>query len=574
LIRHPHIGGVRDSAELTRILSLPHRVWEEDPDLEAVCEAMTDWLKTPQGNMALRPVQAKALEELHDFGGVVTPVKVGQGKTLLSYLAPVVVGAKRPLLLVPGKLRGKTYRDFKALAKHWIGHPKMIIHSYQEISRDAGWDRLTSVNPDLIVADESHHLKNRKAGCTRKVHRWFKENPGTKYVDMSGTMASRSSNECAHRLSWALRTLSPLPLRGDVLAEWAAALDEKVDPIYRIPPGALLKLCTDDELGLVAADPDGAIHVVRRAYRRRFMATPGVVVQGKDEDLGCSLIVSEGRVSLPDSLDEHFRRLRECWETPDGHPFTESADLWRHARELVAGFYYVWDPRPPESWLGPRREWCAFVRSILGSNRKGIDTEMQVKSACIDGRLPDDALQAWLAVKDTFKPNSVPRWVHDATIEFAAKWLEREKGLVWTEHRAFGQRLAEVTGMPYFAQGGMCGDTYIEDHRGPAILSVGSNSEGRNLQHGWSKSLVISAAPKGSLWEQLLGRTHRSGQGADEVSYEVLIGCRELYAGMMQVLADARYTHDTQGMEQKILTADVTLPSADEVANRTGPLWA
>jgi hypothetical protein len=116
--------GVMSTPELARVLNIPRRVWAEDKELDALASALTDWLKTPKGTMALRPIQAKALEELHDFGGLLAPIRVGGGKTLISMLAPVVLGAERPLLLVPAKLRDKTLREFAELRRHWLFHPR------------------------------------------------------------------------------------------------------------------------------------------------------------------------------------------------------------------------------------------------------------------------------------------------------------------------------------------------------------------------------------------------------------------------------------------------------------------
>jgi len=95
-----------------------------------------------------------------------------------------------------------------------------------------------------------------------------------------------------------------------------------------------------------------------------------------------------------------------------------------------------------------------------------------------------------------------------------------------------------------------------------------ANSEGRNLQQ-WNKSLVISCQPSGKLFEQLLGRTHREGQEADEVSYEVMFACKEQMDGFYQALADARYLQDTLGSPQKLLYADLEL----SLAKTTGPRW-
>ncbi len=111
---------VPDSVELRRILALPKRDWR---DYNGLVEHYTRELKTPAGTMTLKPVQAAALHELVTQRGLFAPIRVGGGKTLVSMLAPLVVGAQRPLLLIPANLRTKTLRDFDTLAHHWRRPP-------------------------------------------------------------------------------------------------------------------------------------------------------------------------------------------------------------------------------------------------------------------------------------------------------------------------------------------------------------------------------------------------------------------------------------------------------------------
>jgi len=195
--------------------------------------------------------------------------------------------------------------------------------------------------------------------------------------------------------------------------------------------------------------------------------------------------------------------------------------------------------------------------------------EFPIARACSLKELPDEQYLAWKAIRDTFVPNQEAVWISDGTLRFAADWLRRNDGICWTEHVAFGRRLSEMTGLPYYAAKGLDAQKrMIEDGKGPCIASVAANSEGRNLQQ-WSKSLVISCQPSGSLYEQLLGRTHRDGQEADEVSYEIMLACKEQMDGFYQALSDARYLQDSLGSPQKLLYADVVL----DLPNMAGPRW-
>ena len=114
----------------------------------------------------------------------------------------------------------------------------------------------------------------------------------------------------------------------------------------------------------------------------------------------------------------------------------------------------------------------------------------------------------------------------DSVLNYCARWAEKS-GLIWCEHIDFAERLSDMTGLPYFAGEGL--DKHgnsIETFDGPAaILSIEANREGRNLQR-FSRNLVSSPMQQGDRWQQLLARTHRDGQEADEVICDVVVSCR------------------------------------------------
>src|SRR5678816_4636049 len=102
--------------------------------------------------MTLRPIQALALVEAAETGGLFAPIRVGGGKTLLSLLLPVVLGAERPLLLLPAKLIEKTRRAMHALQQHWriARHTRLV--SYELLGRAQAAELLDRFEPDLIIA--------------------------------------------------------------------------------------------------------------------------------------------------------------------------------------------------------------------------------------------------------------------------------------------------------------------------------------------------------------------------------------------------------------------------------------
>ena len=566
-------NGVRGGAEFERVFQLPRRPNDESRG-KLLARLLTQALRTPWGEMELRPIQALALEQLHDCRGLLAPIRVGGGKTLVTLLAPKVLGSRRPVLLIPAKLRRKTLLDIAQLRRHWQIQAPRILH-YETLSHPKHADALERLQPDLLLADEAHKLKNlRTAACAKRVNRYMQAHPDCLFAPLSGTVTTRSLHEYAHLSLWALGdVLSPVPTTWSALNEWADALDVKVPDGRRLAPGVLARFMDNAERQEAITDE---LSAVRKAYRRRLTESYGVVATG-DVQVSCSLTIEALEPKYNEATEDAFAHMARLWETPDGWPIAEGATYWRHARELACGFYYVWDPRPPDEWLAARKAWCSVCREILKHNRAALDTEFQVISALDQGRykhaVASQLLAEWREVRDSFKPNTVPRWIDDSVLELAGRWLDQRAGIVWVEHSAFGERLEDETGYPYYGpQGRSRGGLIIEKAEGPIIASIRANSEGRNLQ-AWSEGFVVSLPPNGAATEQLLGRMHRDGQEADEVSFTVLCGCVQAWAGFESARADARYIEASTGQNQKLNYADVTWPSATEAASKTSARW-
>jgi len=556
------IRGVERSSEFLRISALPVREWS-DEEAQAAADFLTEKLKTPGGTMRLWPHQAEALTEAALFGGVTAPLGVGKGKTILSLLLPVLLGAVRPILLLPAHLIEKTEREIVKLRIHWRLHPGLRIVSYQTLGRKNHAKLLEVYLPDVIVADEAHRLKNPKAAVTRRVTRYIVGHTDTKFFPMSGTLIKRSLRDYAHLVAWSLKEGAPVPLSWVELDRWANALDEKVSVFNRFSPGALLEFATAEE-----RKSESPLKAARLGFGRRLRATPGIIASSRDEDVDASILVTS-KAEVNPAMEPHFNRLREEWETPDGWPISDGFAAWALARQLALGFHYVWDPRPPDEWLEKRYAWNKFVREVLRTNRRDLDSEDQVAQACIHhpGWYGDTEYREWRAVRDTFKPTTVPMW-HDATaVERAAHWLgERRKRLVWVEHVEFGEALSRISGASFHRGKGLdAKGRLIDDLAGEsAILSIEPNLEGRNL-HDWNENLVVSPPPNGLRWEQLIGRTHRYPQEADEVHVTFWTLCLEHHTAITQAIRDCRLTEDTFGSEQKLLLADLTITEDHEI---------
>jgi len=558
--------GVRHTPELDRIMMIPRRTPLTPDEENEQIDLLTNHLRTPGGTMRLRPVQAQALYEAYDHRGLFGPIRVSGGKTLISLLAPVVFESRAPMLLVPAALVEKTRNEARKLAQHWKLPPFLQITSYQSLGRVSGAETLEKYAPDLIVCDEGHKLKNKRAAVTKRFARYMQGHPETIVIILTGTISKRSLHDFAHLLAWSLKLRTPLPRHYHELEAWALAIDERPNAIVPpLHPGAILQLATDEDTGNVTQR-------ARTAVRRRINDTPGVVT-ASGEGCNVSLRVQGHIVPTAQSTEEAFQKLRTKWETPDGWPLSDGFAIWRHARELALGFFYAWSPRPPDEWLEARKMWSAFCRKVLKGNQRRLDSEMQVAQACVSHPewYGDEEYKAWVAIRDTFKPNTVAVPFDDSVMRYCQQWIGKHGGLVWCEHIDFAERLSAATGIPYFAGEGLSREgASIEDYDGKtAILSVEANREGRNLQR-FSRNIVVSPLQQGDRWQQLLARTHRDKQEADEVICDVVISCNEHVEAMRIAMSDAQYQEDISGDHQKLLMADVIMPDTWQLR---GAVW-
>lgn len=491
--------------------------------------------------------------------------------THISYLAAEVVGAKRPLLIVPAKMlnSGKVHREHAKARDHWKLRPLMSardsktrrhhnvdfhplrVISYEALSRVDYEDALTDWAPDLLVLDEAHKCKDPGAAVTRRVGR-FVRNFSPQLLLMSGSFMNRALKDYAHLLRWCLRDATPLPKDWHELRAWGWALDEKVPDGVRVEPGALLQLSPplDD-------DGDTDIDRARKRYGRRLLSTPGVISSG--DDLPAVGLTARRDVLEPDAaMRDAVHHLRTKWQTPCGLPFELAVDLWRHEREVSCGLYYRWDEQPPPEWLLARRAWSSFVREVLSRSRT-YDSPLHVANAIDAGKIPDGGILAtWRRVQGLFDPakHQEAVWISDLTVNHCAKWLEKEQGICWVYHRAFGERLSAVSGVPYFSNGGKDpSGKSIDEHRGPAIASISSVNEGFNLQELHFKNYVATCPTTNLANEQMISRTHRDGQTADEVELtylQILEGDR---AALRQARADARAVESSMLQPQRLNAA-------------------
>lgn len=571
---------VSDSRDLQRVLELPSR---EKPDTAALAAALTARLS--KGVVApacicqsrfhrpcadkLKSIQAWGLHEAETVGGVLGPIGVGDGKTLLNLLTPMVMPkCKTALLLIPPDLKAQLLEvDWPFYEQHWHlpnlttgrwhapGRPYLHVVAFSELSSAKATDLLERINPDLIVVDEAHNLRSRGAARTKRFLRYMHGHQGVRLCAWSGTLTSKSLKDYAHLAALALGDKAPVPLVWPTVEEWASAIDPAED--FPAPIGKLAALCK----------PGEHIH---EGFQRRLRSSYGVVASGTEQNCNASIVVRERPFKVPAAVEDALKKLRASWDRPDGEALVSGLDVARCARELAAGFFYRWRwPRKEpeevrERWLTVRANWHRELREKLKHSREHLDSPLLLAKAAIRfhegyrGELPTWCAEwwpEWVKVRDTAKPETETVWVDDSLAKDAAEWLKNQTGICWYEHDAFGRKVAELSGAPLYGPGEEASSEILKERGDRSIVaSIRSHNKGKNLQM-FSRNLVANPPGDGATWEQLVGRTHRTGQQADEVTVSVYRHTQEYREALDKARELASYIAGTMGGTQKLLRA-------------------
>ena len=532
----PAPARIKDS--MSRISELRKRDWTTcDPAAVAELSCALN----PSGRQVLRLIQAMALRESLQLGGVWCAARVGAGKTLIAGLLATLYEDQRPLVVVPGGHGDKTELEFAGYRKlGWELSHKIQVVSYSDIARDVDEKLLRTYSPGRLICDEVDKLRRvgkSGSGTAKRVSQWMAANPTTGFDAMSGTMFKEGLKDYGHILNWTLKGNAPVPELPGRISAWHTALKE----------GKASKSVWKELTGCEAG-PD-----FRKAFRERLWYSPGVLISVDCFD-GVPLNLEKVQIDAERALD----RLYETGETPDGldvvddgREDSESIDgTWAVERQMALGFYYKPDPDPPKPWAKARRDWFRFVRRMIESG--DFNTELQVRRWA--EKAQDSIWLSWKAIQPTFQPRFIPVWLNDNAIEFARAW-GRDGGTLWTDHRAFAERLSAETGWRWFAGGGRDqSGMMIEQCRDKTVIvSRQANGTGRNLQH-WNRALVTALPGNGRDMEQLLGRQHREGQ-MNPVHIDILMGCRAHHADLAKVIDLSQQELEETGRKNKILTA-------------------
>lgn len=588
------------TSELERILALPRRRPPHESELRVLAKELEG--KYGLGDVLckcesvhnracckhLLPVQAWALKEVAMAGGLVGPIGVGHGKTLLDLLTPMAIPCRVALLIVPSNLvRQLTEADIPFYSGHWRlpniagamwqypGRPLLHILGYSRLSGAKSTELIETLNPDLIILDEAHSLSDTSSVRGKRFMRYLRAHPGIKLACWSGTLTKRSLLDWAHFPVHALKGGSPVPRDYPSQQFWAAATDP--NDFGASPAGDLTKLCAPGES-------------VEAAFGRRVQETIGVVRSGDAAACQASLVLSERPLPVAPKVREAVSRVRDTWQRPDGEELVDPLAVARCMREVSCGFYYYWAWPRGESkavrteWLAARKAWHQELREKLKRSTAHMDSPLLLTRAAIrwfEGftyidaedrrrrkKVPphsstafpghptwaSETWERWKKARPTAQPVTATTWFDESLLRDVESWLSEGPGLAWYEHDAIRRAIKLPPGAVVCGPGDE-GNLRVLSLKGSerVLISIKAHGTGKNLQM-FCRNLVANPPSGGAEWEQLMGRTHRQGQKADEVSVEVYRHTKPFRDAVETARTRAGYIQGVFGTSQKLVS--------------------
>lgn len=534
-----------------RILNLPV---EDYPD--NLVETWTGELQTVRSRVRgddppLFPVQAEfceALSRAPDRRGVVASVSVGDGKTLMSLLAGTVLDAKKVLILLPASLRKQNLEDQARWKPIYKVHPNITLCSYEKLSHPNHAFILDEIGADLVIMDEAHSIASSNSTRTKRIFNYFKSRPKTRAIVMSGTLTSKGLNDYAHLVELALRQGSPLPTSFAIRERWCAVLDPFGE--FTDNDWSQIRWLVGEAVGGMRARKRAA----QLAFQKRFKSAPGIVVSSSENRVNASLVYASWTPETAPEIETALDSLRRTWTLPNGDEIADALEYSRAQKQISLGFYYVWvwpDGEPDFPWLETRCAWMATVRNIVAFGRPGMDSPALVARAAEQRRLSVNVLSVWdewEAHRHKDPPPTETRWLSDAPLREAVEWTKEQPPLIlWYRSRAVASKLEEL-GIRVFTPG-----SAPPSSAETCALSISSYGQGIDgLQYLFSNQLVLEPASSGRSWEQMVGRTHRTGATADVVNVH-FYAALAFQSAMIKAKTEAKYIERTTGTRQKLV---------------------
>jgi hypothetical protein len=286
-------------------------------------------------------------------------------------------------------------------------------------------------------------------------------------------------------------------------------------------------------------------------------------------------VLRERQLPVPEKVAKHLREIRASATRPDGEELVEALEVNACLRQMACGMFLRWRFPRGESeevidrWFRRRGDWHRLLRQRLKAPTDHADSPLLLSLAAtraIEGASPRadapvwregaEAWAKWKEVRDTVEPVSDAVWVDDFLVKDAVAFGKEAPAIIWFDHVAVGHAIAKAGGFPYYGGGALASSEILKEKGDRTIVaSIHAHSTGKNLQM-FSRNLVTTFPASDGICEQMIGRTHRSGQQAEVVTVDRYTHTQEEREALDTATQQAKYVMETTGAYHRLLFAE------------------
>ena len=461
-----------------------------------------------EGPITLFEAQLAGLKTIEEAEGrAFLQIPVGCGKTLITFLAPWVVGADRTVLFTPHGVAEQAQDNYLDWDSKLI-LPPLGLFTYENLSSKKHAELLFDFAPDYIIMDEAHRISNPDNVRFRRLREYVRQKDVPVTV-LSGTLLRAKVSKTATLLSLLFEDKSFLPRQELILKkfetifmgnysdqEWVRAFREA----YKVPSWV----------------GKSTPAIVENA-RERISEIKGVYIYSHSSAKDIPLTFFTLPVPKDAEIETTLTELKESGELL-GQAITGGEELWRLENQVRQGFLYEtdWDAIPGGKdfeRIADEKLWFKAVAEELRIHAcRGYDSPSLIDEWCRnnqDSGLKPKLLDFWRAKeKHAGKPNP-PRNIKLVS-SYYVDWLFRvletmsRPTVIWVRSDAL--EIALASKLPdikdtEFGRGS-------QEHCYAKIQKYGT---GKQLQT-FSSAIIADWSREGLTMEQLIARHHREGQ--------------------------------------------------------------
>lgn len=492
----------------------------------------------------------------------------------------------------------------------------LYIMPYSLLSAQDAEFILETIRPELIIVDEAHNLSSRGSARTKRLLAYVDRHK-PEGIALSGTITKKTVRDYFHLIKWCLKEYNPLPNGLHLADEWGAVIDSGASGVYgegdsgaaRGATGPLMPLIRWGQRSFPQQQFPSTIAGFRKAFKLRKDTAPGVI-SSDDASISTSLVIQncpvENREKAPGwkELTDLTKKIEDEWTTPNGDEIEHAIHMWKWLNEMWgAGFYnqLVW---PSTEKYADRKKiskgeaedilakcrlhheagqvYAKELRIWLGKESfPGCDTPFLVgremaknKAANVSNILYEKWLD-WKRLDFEGRPDRDSHAVRVCSfkIDAAVAWAEEiqgskdaKGGIIWVHHQEAGvwcyEGLVKAGVQAIHCPAGDRFNQMIIDHQYKhhiVVASITAHGTGKNLQH-FQNNYFLQWPRDASAAEQVLGRTHRVGQLADELVMNTNMTVEFDQLNFAACLNDSLYIHQTTQRQKLIYSVYNPLP--------------